>query len=161
MAGPLGRLRQRMARDWQLRQLRDERWRFLWDGPPPDEWVSFDCETTGLDTRHDEIVAIGAVRIRGQRIMTSERLELLVRPEKKVLSAESIRIHRLRGQDVEAGLPAGEAVERLLRAFNGECDAAITKVEYNDVQVMEARIRKAREAIGALAEGQQSESTRG
>lgn len=115
MAGPLGRLRQRMARDWQLRQLRDERWRFLWDEPPPDEWVSFDCETTGLDTRNDEIVAIGAVRIRGQRIMTSERLELLVRPEKKVLSAESIRIHRLRGQDVEAGLPAGEAVERLLR----------------------------------------------
>ena len=60
MAGPLGRLRQRMARDWQLRQLRDERWRFLWDEPPPDEWVSFDCETTGLDTRNDEIVAIGA-----------------------------------------------------------------------------------------------------
>ena len=115
MAGPLGRLRQRMARDWQFRQLRDERWRFLWDEPPPNEWVSFDCETTGLDTRNDEIVAIGAVRIRGQRIMTSERLELLVRPEKKVLSAESIRIHRLRGQDVEAGLPAGEAVERLLR----------------------------------------------
>ena len=79
MAGPLGRLRQRMARDWQLRQLRDERWRFLWDEPPPNEWVSFDCETTGLDTRNDEIVAIGAVRIRGQRIMTSERLELLVR----------------------------------------------------------------------------------
>jgi DNA polymerase-3 subunit epsilon len=49
--------------------------------PPPDEWVALDCETTGLNVRTDEIIAIGAVRIVGNRIMTSERLELLVRPE--------------------------------------------------------------------------------
>jgi DNA polymerase-3 subunit epsilon len=75
--------------------------------------VSLDCETTGLNTRTDEIIAIGAVRIRDQRIMTSERLELLVKPEGEV-PAESIRVHRLRGQDVQSGLPAAEAVERLL-----------------------------------------------
>ena len=105
---------ERLRRGWQRRQLTDPRWRFLLDQPPPNEWVALDCETTGLDTRHDEIVAIGAVRIVGQRILTSERLELLVRPEKGV-SAESIRVHRLRQQDVEAGVPAEEAMRRLLR----------------------------------------------
>lgn len=104
---------ERLRRGWQRRQLTDPRWRFLLDEPPPNEWVALDCETTGLDTRHDEIVAIGAVRIVGQRILTSERLELLVRPEKGV-SAESIRVHRLRQQDVEAGVPAEEAMRRLL-----------------------------------------------
>lgn len=105
---------ERLRRGWQRRQLTDPRWRFLLDEPPPNEWVALDCGTTGLDTRHDEIVAIGAVRIVGQRILTSERLELLVRPEKGV-SAESIRVHRLRQQDVEAGVPAEEAMRRLLR----------------------------------------------
>ena len=105
---------ERLRRGWQRRQLTDPRWRFLLDEPPPNEWVALDCETTGLDTRHDEIVAIGAVRIVGQRILTSERLELLVRPEKGV-SAESIRVHQLRQQDVEAGVPAEEAMRRLLR----------------------------------------------
>ena len=105
---------ERLRRGWQRRQLTDPQWCFLLDEPPPNEWVSLDCETTGLDTRHDEIVAIGAVRIVGQRILTSERLELLVRPEKGV-SAESIRVHRLRQQDVEAGVPAEEAMRRLLR----------------------------------------------
>ena len=104
---------ERLRRGWQRRQLTDPRWRFLLDEPPPHEWVALDCETTGLDTRTDEIVAIGAVRIVGQRILTSERLELLVRPEKGV-SAESIRVHRLRQQDVQTGVPVAEAMQRLL-----------------------------------------------
>jgi DNA polymerase-3 subunit epsilon len=75
--------------------------------------VALDCETTGLNTRTDEIISIGAVRICGQRILTSERLELLIRPERAV-SAESIRVHRLRQQDVAGGLAAPEAMRRLL-----------------------------------------------
>ena len=104
---------ERLRRGWQQRQLQQSEWRFLVDTPPAGEWVSLDCETTGLNTRTDEIIAIGAVRIAGDRILTSERLELLVRPEKGV-SAESIRVHRLREQDVAAGLPLAEAMQRLL-----------------------------------------------
>jgi hypothetical protein len=74
----------------------------MFDAPPPGEWVALDCETTGLNTRTDEIIAIGAVRIVRQRILTSERLELLVRPEGEV-PAESIRVHRLRAQRRGAG----------------------------------------------------------
>lgn len=110
MSGLIDRLR----RGWQQRRMEGSEWRFLFDAPPPGEWVALDCETTGLNTRSDEIIAIGAVRIVGQRILTSERLELLVRPEKTV-PAESIRVHRLRQQDVAAGVPVEEAMRRLLR----------------------------------------------
>jgi DNA polymerase III subunit epsilon len=45
--------------------------------------------------------------------MTSERLELLVRPERGV-SGESVRIHRLRERDVAEGLPIDEALKQLM-----------------------------------------------
>ena len=103
-----------LQRRWHQHQLADSEFRFLLEPPPPNEWVSLDCETTGLNVRTDEIISIGAVKVVGQRVMTSERLELLVRPERGV-SAESVRIHRLREQDVAEGLPIDEAMRRLLR----------------------------------------------
>lgn len=110
MPGWAGRAR----RWWALRRLKDPAFAHLWDAPPPDEWVALDCETTGLDRQRDEIVAIGAVRIRGQRVLTSERLELLVRPGREQLAAEAVRVHQLRAQDLAGGLPVDDAVRRLL-----------------------------------------------
>jgi DNA polymerase III subunit epsilon len=102
-----------LKREWLLYHLGDPKFRFMFDAPPANEWVALDCETTGLNARSDEIIAIGAVRIVGNRIMTSERLELLVRPERGV-SGESVRIHRLRERDVAEGLPIDEALKRLM-----------------------------------------------
>ena len=96
-----------------LYHLGDPAFRFMFDPPPANEWVALDCETTGLNARTDEIISIGAVRIVGQRIMTSERLELLVRPERGV-SGDSVRIHRLRERDVAEGLPIDDALKRLM-----------------------------------------------
>jgi len=104
---------QALRREWLLYHLGLPEFRFMFDAPPPGEWVALDCETTGLNVRSDEIISIGAVRIAGNRILTSERLELLVRPERGV-SAESVRVHRLREQDVAQGLPVDEAVRRLM-----------------------------------------------
>lgn len=103
-----------LKREWLLYHLGDPRFRFMWDKPPDNEWVALDCETTGLNVRTDDIIAIGAVRIQGNRIMTSEGLELLVRPEKRRLSADSVRVHRLREQDVAQGLSADEAMMKLM-----------------------------------------------
>jgi DNA polymerase-3 subunit epsilon len=108
-SGLLGSLK----RGWLLRRLRDPSFRFLFDPAPENEWVALDCETTGLNTRTDEIISIGAVRILGNRIMTSERLELLVRPERGI-SAESVRVHRLRERDVAQGLPIDVAMKQLM-----------------------------------------------
>jgi len=102
-----------LKRAWMLWHLADQRLRFLYDEPPPNEWVSVDCETTGLDTRRDDIISIGAVRIVGDRVMTSEALSLLVRPS-KALTADSVRVHRLRDQDVADGLAPEEAMRQLL-----------------------------------------------
>lgn len=107
------RLLERVKHEWLLYHLGDPAFKFMFEPAPEEEWVSLDCETTGLNVRTDEIISIGAVRIVGNRIMTSERLELLVRPERGV-SAESVRIHRLRERDVAQGLPIDEAMKRLM-----------------------------------------------
>lgn len=111
----------RIRRGWHRHQLKDPAYQHLFDPPPPDEWVSIDCETTGLDRERDHIISVGAVRIVGQRVLTSERLELLVRPDasRMPLTAESVRIHQLREADLQAhGLPADEVARRVL-AFVG------------------------------------------
>lgn len=110
---PVLRALHALRRHWQTTRLRDSQYTFVLEPPPPDEWVSLDCETTGLDVRRDEIISIGAVRIQGQRVITSQRLQLLVRPQHGV-SPDSVRIHRLREQDVANGLDATAAMHQLL-----------------------------------------------
>ena len=104
-----------LKREWLLYHLGDERFRFMWDPPPPGEWVALDCETTGLKVHRDEIIAIGAVRIVGDRILTSERLELLVRPERRRVTADSARVHGLRERDVAQGMDPDAAMMALMR----------------------------------------------
>jgi DNA polymerase-3 subunit epsilon len=103
-----------LKRAWLLYHLGDERFRFMWEPAPPDEWVALDTETTGLNPRKDEIISIGAVRIAGDRLVTSERLELLVKPSREI-SAESVRVHGLREQDVAGGLAPDDAMMQLMR----------------------------------------------
>ena len=111
---PLPRWLDRVRRGWLLYHLALPEFAFLYDAPPPGEWVALDCETTGLDVRRDRIVSIGAVRIVGNRLLTSQRLELLLRPD-KAPSAASVRVHRLRERDLAQGLDAEQAMRRLLR----------------------------------------------
>ena len=78
-----------------------------------DELVAIDCETTGVDTRTAEPVAIAAVKVRGERVLTSDSLDLrLQRPA--TLSGDSIRIHGLRGVDLDDGESPERALARLL-----------------------------------------------
>jgi DNA polymerase III subunit epsilon len=100
-------------RGWLRSRLTDAHFAFLFDPPPVGEWVVLDCETTGLDIRRDRIVSIGAVRIVGNRLMTSQRLELLVRPE-RAIGVASMRVHRLRERDVARGIAPAQAMRRLL-----------------------------------------------
>jgi len=103
-----------LKREWLLYHLGDQRFRFMWDDPPANEWVALDCETTGLNTHRDEIISIGALRIVGDRLMTSERLELLVKPSRPI-SPASVRVHGLRESDVAGGLAPDDALMQLMR----------------------------------------------
>lgn len=98
---------------WQLHHLGDERFRFMWDAAPADEWVALDCETTGLNVHRDEIISIGAVRIAGDCILASQRLELLVRPSRGISDA-AVRVHGLRERDVAGGLEVDDAMMQLM-----------------------------------------------
>ncbi len=98
--------------------LKDPAYRFLFAPGPPGEAVVFDCETTGLDWRRDDICSIAAVRIKGDRILTSERFEAMARPRAE-MRAESIKVHLLRESDVEIGAPIETVIPRFLTFIGG------------------------------------------
>ena len=56
------------------------------------------------------------------------------------------------GSKSEGKKMTNRQIKLMLRAFNGECDAAMTKVKWNNVDKMEARIKKTCEAINKLGE---------
>lgn len=56
----------------------------------------------------------------------------------------------VKGSKAEGARMQKQYLKLMLRAFNGECDAAIAKVSWNTVTRMEERIKKAYEAINTL-----------
>ncbi|MVN78111.1 DUF4041 domain-containing protein [Hymenobacter sp. HMF4947] len=60
------------------------------------------------------------------------------------------------GSETEGRKQTAQYLKLILRAFNGECDAAISKVKFNNVLVMETRIRKSYEAINKISKSQYS-----
>src|SRR5215207_4298175 len=98
--------------------LADHGYRFLFDPGPEDEVVVLDCETTGLNPRTDEVIAVAAIMIHGSRIMTSEAYRAVIRADRAPTS-KSIKIHRLRARDVAEGRPVHEVLPELLRFIGG------------------------------------------
>lgn len=78
-----------------------------------DEVVSLDCETTGLDVKNADIISIGAVRVKGNKVLTSERLDIKLKPP-KTLTGESIKVHKIRAQDLADGIELEEALNQVL-----------------------------------------------
>lgn len=96
------------------RALTDEAYAFLFDEPEPGEYVSLDFETTGLNPKKAEIISIGAVRIKDNRILASEMFRMLVKPT-KTMDRNSITVHHLRYSDLEDAALAEDAVKALLK----------------------------------------------
>lgn len=60
------------------------------------------------------------------------------------------------GSVAEGRKNTAQYLKLIVRAFNGECDAATARVKFNNVGVMEARIRKSFEAINKISKPQHS-----
>ena len=60
------------------------------------------------------------------------------------------------GSVAEGRKNTAQYLKLIIRAFNGECDAAIAKVKFNNVLVMETRIKKSYEAINKISTTQHS-----
>lgn len=84
----------------------------------PDELVSFDCETTSLNVSEAKIISIGAVKIRGNRILTSETFETLIKID-GVMQATNVTIHGIRPKDLTNGVSIEEALDKFLHFVGG------------------------------------------
>jgi len=95
------------------KKLTDENYSFLFDEPPEDEVIVYDTETTGLNPKKDEILSIGALKVKGNKIITSEKFELFVKPTKEI-NEKSIKIHQIRNIDLQNGSEPNEALDKFL-----------------------------------------------
>lgn len=102
-----------LFRRWNLRGLKDENYAWLFEPYFGDEVVVFDTETTGLNTKKDAVLSIGAVKIKGDRILTSQSFEVFLKPTKEI-SVESIKIHHIRPCDLEHAIEPLEGVKKFL-----------------------------------------------
>jgi DNA polymerase-3 subunit epsilon len=77
-----------------------------------------DTETTGLDPGRDDVVAVGAVRVRHGRVRHDEWFEALARPPRPI-PARATRFHGI-ADGMVAGAPPIEALLPAFQAFCGE-----------------------------------------
>ncbi|MCF6173370.1 MAG: 3'-5' exonuclease [Campylobacteraceae bacterium] len=95
------------------KKLNNEKFSFLFDDSISDEIIVYDTETTGLNPKKDEILSIGAVKIKGNKILTSKKFEIFVKPTIEI-NEESIKIHHIRNIDLKNGSKPRIALEKFL-----------------------------------------------
>ncbi|MCJ8326941.1 MAG: 3'-5' exonuclease [Campylobacterales bacterium] len=94
------------------KNLKDQNYSYLFDENETDEYICFDCETTGLNPKVDDIISIAAVLIKDNKIVSSKKFERFVKP-KKNLDENSIKIHHIRECDVQNA----ENIDEVIRDF--------------------------------------------
>ncbi|HHX8285559.1 3'-5' exonuclease [Vibrio diabolicus] len=94
-------------------KLKGSPYQSLFCTPDKAEYVSLDCETTSLDPNRAELVTIAATKIIDNRIITSQPFEVRLRAPQS-LDSGSVKIHRIRHQDLVDGISEKEALIELL-----------------------------------------------
>ena len=93
--------------------LKEKEFEFLFESDVSGEYVVFDTETTGLNPKEDDIISIGAVKIKDNKILTSQTFEVFIKSESDI-NARSIEIHRIRNCDLEGAKEMPEAIKEFL-----------------------------------------------
>ncbi|EPH6197380.1 3'-5' exonuclease [Vibrio parahaemolyticus] len=94
-------------------KLKGSPYQSLFCAPHKTEFVSLDCETTSLDPSRAELVTIAATKIIDNRIITSQPFEVRLRAPQS-LDSGSVKIHKIRHQDLADGISEKEALLKLL-----------------------------------------------
>jgi len=95
------------------RSLKEKEFEFLFEEDTSGEYVVFDTETTGLNPKKDEILSIGAVKIKDNKIITSQTFEVFIKNSCEI-SSKSIEIHRIRPIDLENAKTTDIAIREFL-----------------------------------------------
>jgi DNA polymerase-3 subunit epsilon len=82
------------------------------------EFVALDLETTGLDARHDEILSIGLVALRADRIDLGTARHYRVAPTQKVPERSAV-LHRITDDAAAQGRPLTEVLPLVLSRLSG------------------------------------------
>ena len=82
------------------------------------EFVALDLETSGVDAGRDDILSVGLVVLRGQRLELSSHRHWLVRPRSR-LTEESVVVHGLTDDAVACGLPLATVLAQVLATLAG------------------------------------------
>lgn len=75
-------------------------------------FVALDTETTGFDYDNDRILCIGAVAIKGNRILVSDSFEVYLK--QNVFNKETVKIHGIRRNGKEVKVSEEEALIQFL-----------------------------------------------
>ena len=102
-----------IIKQWQRKRLLNKKFDFLFDESPEGEYISLDCETTGLNPKKDEILSIGAVLIKDNKILMRKTFNILVKPSQNI-NPGSIKIHLLREIDLQNAIEPDVAIYKLL-----------------------------------------------
>ncbi len=95
-------------------RLNNKKFAFMFDeNIAKDEFVALDTETTGLNPNKDEILSIGAVKIKGNKIITSKSFEIFVKPLYNI-SEESIKIHHILPHEIAQATTIDDALSKFL-----------------------------------------------
>ena len=95
------------------KNLKDDKYLYLFDEATENEYVCFDCETTGLNPKEDDIISIGAVIIKNNSILSSKKFVKFVKPKTK-LQIDAIKVHHIREMDLEEAEDINDVIEDFL-----------------------------------------------
>lgn len=98
----------------------------------------------GLYKPHFDFTSSEKYKVEMERIYEAKKAK--VKEGSAAVCATAWRVHN---SEKEGAKMIKQVLKVMLRAFNGECDAAVSKVSWNNVTRMEERVRKAFEAINA------------
>jgi DNA polymerase III epsilon subunit-like protein len=117
------------------------------DASLPERWVVVDVETTGLDLRHDHLLAIAAIGLQVQqqaapRILATDTFEAVLQRPDALADKANILIHGIGVQAQRQGQPAAQALTEFeqwlgdapLLGFHTLFDVTMLSRAFNDHQ---------------------------
>ncbi len=106
---------------------------------------NLELQSFGLYKPHFDFATSESFKVRLQRACDDQKR--MVADGRAVISERPWTVN---GSEREGERMTKQYAKLMLRAFNGECDATVLKVRWNNVVAMEERIRRAFEAINKL-----------
>jgi DNA polymerase III subunit epsilon len=107
-------------------------------------WVVVDCETSGLDPASDRLLSLGAIAVRGQRIVLDEAFHAVLHSPQPS-AAENILVHGIGADAQRAGRAPAEALAEFA-AFLGDAPVVAFHAPFDA-----AVLRRALRAVGRPA----------